>query len=618
MSCEHRRPLYRHEGFEIRREESWSSFASSALASEISENSELLDTFPFDYERINSERELSASPRQDLDEEWARSNALDSGRLLSTCTLESTTSLPDEILSIAQTKHEIFNDPFVVEAFWEAEKAHIGQYRASGEPYLVHCMETALILAGAGASKHVVAAGLLHDTLDDSSWDESQLKHVFGDDVASLVEGVSRLSELSQLARDNNTATNSLEADRLRTMLLAMVDVRVVFIKLADRLHNMRTLGALPAAKQRGIASETLEIFAPLASRLGIWSWKAEMEDLCFMYLNSGEHQKLVDELSKNSREIYVMSALQKLDMALRKVEVPFHDLCGRTKNLYSIYSKMSRKGRSLKEICDVRGLRLIVRDVSSCFTALDLIHELWACIPGKQKDYINHPKHNGYQSLHTAVMGEDGFPLEVQIRTVEMHHNAEFGMAAHWRYKEGDSKYSSYVSQRVEWARWVLTWHSEVMDSKLRVSPLELDLRPPCPFPLHVEDCAHSSGLPENEEDLLYVILLEDEKMIVQELPFISTARDLLTRVRPKDLANDNGLNCWKETRVLINHKAVDDLDQKLIMGDMVELMPFVKEESLDKCREKIRRMYGDTASIRDAMQKSFEVSQTVTVVSN
>eukprot|EP00249_Psilotum_nudum_P018879 c26998_g1_i1 orf=1239-3092(-) len=320
-----------------------------------------------------------------------------------TSRLGSSSSSVEDILLSAQGKHAIFKDHFVVKAFKEAEKAHEGQIRASGHPYLIHCAETALLLAAAGAKKTVVVAGLLHDTLDDCSWDQKRLRESFGDDVADLVVGVSRLSEFSQLARDNNTANKTIEADRLRTMFLAMVDVRVVLIKLADRLHNMRTLGALSETKQRRIANETLEIFVPLASRLGIWSWKAEIEDLCFRYLKPVEYQKLKDELAKGSRDVTVMSAIQKLDQALRKEGISFHDLCGRTKSLYGIYSKMIRKDQCIDEICDMQGLRLIVADEDSCYTALEVVHKLWSHVPRKLKDYIRNPKFNGYSIMENS-----------------------------------------------------------------------------------------------------------------------------------------------------------------------------------------------------------------------
>jgi ppGpp synthetase/RelA/SpoT-type nucleotidyltranferase len=399
-----------------------------------------------------------------------------------------------KLLESAQAQHKVFCDPTVVKAFRLADDAHKGQFRRNGDLYLTHCVETALILAATGAASTVVAAGLLHDAIDDSNLSQQLLRGAMGDEIADIVLGVSRLSEFSQLARDNQTVRDPMEADRLRNMILSMVDVRVVLIKLADRLHNMRTLGALSFRKQLQIANETLEIFAPLANRLGIWSWKAELEDLCFKHLKPEEYKELATRLSGCCREGIVMSSIHQLYEALQSQSVQFTDLSGRPKNLYSIYKKMMRKGRTVEEIFDVRGLRLIVVDEKSCYDALRIVHELWLHIPGQSKDYIVMPKPNGYQSLHTVVWGDDGYPLEVQIRTVAMHHHAEFGLAAHWRYKEDDSIHSSFILARVEWARWVLTWHSEILDTKLRLSPLRADLKPPCPFPVHTSDCPYAS----------------------------------------------------------------------------------------------------------------------------
>ncbi|KAG0615399.1 hypothetical protein M758_5G038200 [Ceratodon purpureus] len=421
----------------------------------------------------------------------------------------------DELLRDAQSRYKVFYAPVVVKAFRMAEEAHKGQFRRNGESFLSHCMETALILAATGVDSTVVAAGLLHDAIDDSNLSLALLRGALGEDVASLVIGVSKLSNLSQLARDSNTVCDPMEADRLRTMILAMVDVRVVLIKIADRLHNLRTLEALPSYKQIGIANETLEIFAPLANRLGIWSWKAELEDLCFKCLKPVEHQDLSTRLSERCREGLVMSSIRDLDDALRARGVQFIDLCGRPKNLYSVYKKMIKKKRTPEEILDVRGLRLIVSDEKRCYEALDIVHQLWRQIPGKSKDYITDSKPNGYKSLHTVVIGSDGYPLEVQIRTMKMHHQAEYGLAAHWRYKEDHSEHSAFSSERVEWARWVLTWHSEIMDTKLRVSPLGADLTPPCPFPVHNKGCPYEAsccGPVLREDDPVFVIKMENE----------------------------------------------------------------------------------------------------------
>ncbi|KAJ7562582.1 hypothetical protein O6H91_03G075200 [Diphasiastrum complanatum] len=531
--------------------------------------------------------------------------------------------LMEGVLFDAQCRHKIFLEDFVLRAFKVAEEAHRGQLRRNGDMYLVHCVETAVILAEAGADSTIVAAGLLHDTVDDSNVDEQWLRSLFGDEVADLVIGVSKLSKFSQLARDNNTADNALEADRLGIMFLAMVDVRVVLIKLADRLHNLRTLQALPEEKQRRIANETLEIFTPIANRLGIWRWKAEMEDLCFKFLNPHEYQELATRLAESCREGVVMSAVQKLDQALLNKGLEFNDLSGRSKSLFSIHTKMSKKGRRIHEIYDVRGLRLIVPDIESCYAALDVVHELWNHVPGKLKDYIQLPKANGYQSLHTVVWGEDRLPLEVQIRTSEMHRDAEFGMAAHWRYKEDNNKHSSFLLQRVEWARWILTWHSELMDTKLRVSPSELDLRPPCPFPMHKSNCLHATMSyrpPQNDDDPLFIIMLKEEKMIVQELPPGSIAADLLVERR----FFLNGVLHCPEVIPMVNQQTVN-IQQKLQMGDLVELVaessrsmtsiegakicstPKVPiEMDISVYREQIRRMYEDSGRCKDEARRT------------
>ncbi|KAE8708730.1 putative GTP diphosphokinase RSH2 [Hibiscus syriacus] len=332
---------------------------------------------------------------------------------LGSCLHYDSPSFKVQSSSCAQMKHKIFSQDIVIKAFSEAEKAHRGQMRASGDPYLQHCVETAMLLASIGANSTVVAAGLLHDTLDDSlSYDYIR---TFGAGVADLVEGVSKLSHLSKLARENNTASKTVEADRLHTMFLAMADARAVLIKLADRLHNMNT---------RCFAS-------------------AQATE----HLNPEQHKELSSRLVDSFDEAMITSAIEKLERVLKDKEITYHVLSGRHKSLYSIYSKMLNYGE----------------------------------VPGKLKDYISHPKFNRYQSLHTVVMSEGAIPLEVQIRTKEMHLQAEFGFAAHWRYKEGDSKYSSFVLQMVEWARWIVTWHCETMskDQCVQLATLILSSHP-------------------------------------------------------------------------------------------------------------------------------------------
>eukprot|EP01018_Ginkgo_biloba_P007990 Gb_01654 [translate_table: standard] len=684
-------PLLKWEGFKMSRDGSFSTFVRSALGSCLDyeptsfplDVTEDLQICPPDSRRTDSSSTLDEEFTFTLEGNFLETihgqddavNSFERETHLGLSELFPLDPYAEEILRDAQTRHKIFNEEFVIKAFYEAEKAHRGQVRASGDPYLTHCVETAILLATIGSSKIVVAAGLLHDTLDDTLMDFEHISHLFGKGVAELVEGrfrdyevilkllksstcspqyifssvqnsgehdlnivrlsslqqccpfdmefeVCKLSQFSKLARDNNTASKTVEADRLHTMFLAMADVRVVLIKLADRLHNMMTLGALPLQKQQRIAKETLEIFVPLSNRLGVSSWKAQLENLCFKHLNPREHRELSSKLAEGFREATIMSAIEKLDQALRKENIPYCVLSGRSKSLYSIHLKMLKKKLSIDEIHDLRGLRLIVLNEKDCYAALRIVHQLWHSVPGKQKDYIDHPKFNGYQSLHTVVCGEDMLPLEVQIRTKEMHQQAEFGFAAHWRYKESESKHSAFILQMVEWARWVLTWHSETMDMKLQLSPQDADFRPPCPFPSHKDDCPHLdklSGPPCNEDDPIFVIMKEDEKMTVQELPPHSTVRDLLEK-----MSNDNspftsyGVPIKEELRPRLNHETVSEPNQKLKMGDLVELTPSIPDKSLTEYREEIRRMYGKTDGYSDKSNEMLGRHSKVATVSS
>ncbi|KAG0485147.1 hypothetical protein HPP92_009226 [Vanilla planifolia] len=500
------------------------------------------------------------------------------------------------LLARAQSRHKIFHEDIVVKAFYEAEKAHRGQVRSSGDPYLQHCVETALLLAQIGANSLVVAAGLLHDTIDDSFVSYDHIFRMFDTEVADLVEGVSKLSQLSKFARDNNTACNTMEADRLHTMFLGKADARAVLIKLADRLHNMMTLGALPLLKQQRIAKETLEIFAPLANRLGIYAWKEQLEDLCFSYLYPKDYKELSSKLDKYFDEQLIVSTIGKLEKALKDEGVPYRTLCGRQKSLYSIYRKMIKKKLGMDEIHDIHGLRLIVENEKDCFAALDVVHRLWPKLSGKFKDYISQPKFNGYQSLHTVVMSNESIPLEVQIRTKEMHLQAEYGFAAHWRYKEGDCKHSSFVLQMVEWARWVMTCQLETRcnDQASLVGGNSDLIRPPCPFPSHSDVCPFSYFQQCDHDGPVYIIILENEKMSVHELPANSTVMNVLEK------AGRSGSRCSPcsfpfkaELRPRLNHKPVRDPYQKLRMGDIIELTPAISDESLVEYREEIQRMY-------------------------
>ncbi|KAL3632067.1 putative GTP diphosphokinase rsh2, chloroplastic [Castilleja foliolosa] len=534
---------------------------------------------------------------------------------LSTCEHELTFDMEDgfvcanlppyakDLLSDAQSRHLVFRDDFVVKAFYEAEKAHRGQMRASGHPYLQHCVETAVLLAKLGANSTVVAAGLLHDTVDDSFVTCETISRSFGAEVADLVEGVSKLSQLSKLARENNTASKTEEADRMHTMFLAMADARAVLIKLADRLHNMLTLDALPLIKQQRFAKETLEIFVPLANRLGISTWKDQLENLCFKYLNPVHHQELSSKLVKFFDEAVITSSLEKLEQGLMAEGVSYHCLSGRHKSLYSIYSKMSKKKLNMDEIHDIHGLRLIVDTEEDCYKALRVVQQLWPEIPGRFKDYIVHPKFNGYRSLHTVVAGEGLIPFEVQIRTREMHLQAEYGFAAHWRYKEGDCEHSSFVLQMVEWARWVISWQCETMSKD--PSSVGFDsVKPPCTFPTHSKDCTFSCKPDCGSDGPVFVIMIENDKMSVHEFPANSSVKDLLHR-------SGRGISVWpsygypvkEELRPRLNHEPVSDPTRKLKMGDVVELTPAIPDKSLTEYREEIQRMYDRGLTVSSAV---------------
>ncbi|KAJ4917956.1 hypothetical protein Rs2_03506 [Raphanus sativus] len=281
--------------------------------------------------------------------------------------------------------------------------------------------------------------------------------------------------------------------------------------------------------------------------------------------------------------EAMITSAVEKTEQALEKEGVSYHVVSGRHKSLYSIYCKMLKKKLTMDEVHDIHGLRLIVDNERDCYKALGVVHKLWSEVPGKLKDYIAHSKFNGYKSLHTVVMGDGSIPLEVQIRTKEMHLQAEFGFAAHWRYKEGgDCKHSSFVVQMVEWARWVVTWHCETMSKDICSS------QPLCSFPSHAEDCPFSYKPNGNQEGPVYVIVIENDKMTVQEFPASSTVSDLLSREGP-------GSSRWskEELRPRLNKVPVSDLKCKLKMGDVAEVTPAIPDESLTEYREEIQRMY-------------------------
>lgn len=358
-------------------------------------------------------------------------------------------------------------------AYHLACKAHASQTRSSGEPYVFHSLATALILAEMCLDEDTLVAALLHDVAEDTAVVLDTIRNEFGDTVAKLVDGVTKLSEL-------RLGLEQTHAESLRKMFLAMADdIRVVMIKLADRLHNMRTLYALPPEKQRRIARETMEIFAPLANRLGMYNLRRELEDLSFQYLEPAKYNEIVTLLREDhqAQQTYLTQAIEILRARLAQEKVFPVEIAGRPKHIYSIYNKMTRKGRDFDQIYDIRAIRVIVETVRDCYVAMGIVHSLWTPIPQEFDDYIAKPKENMYQSLHTAVIGPQGKPLEIQIRTPEMHRVAEYGIAAHWRYKEDFPTPDKVFEAKINWMRQLLEWHKEIADARQFVDSLKTDI---------------------------------------------------------------------------------------------------------------------------------------------
>ena len=359
-------------------------------------------------------------------------------------------------------------------AFDLAVEAHTGQKRATGEPYVTHPIASAQIVADLGIDPIAVQAALLHDVPEDTEYSLTDVEDRFGAEVAHLVDGVTKLSRFSTHSHEQQQAEN------IRKMLLAMAeDIRVVLIKLADRLHNMRTLYGLPSEKQQRIARQTMEIYAPLAERLGIWQIKWELEDLAFKALEPERFRELAKLLDtrRKGREDFIERAIGELRPRLEAADIDA-DVQGRPKHIYSIWKKMQRKGAEFGEIYDVYAIRLLVDDVRDCYAALGIVHAIWKPIPGQFDDYIAVPKNNLYQSLHTAVIAFDGKPLEIQIRTHQMHQVSEVGIAAHWRYKEG-SKSDREYDAKLAWLRQLMDWQRDVSESDATefVEGIKLDI---------------------------------------------------------------------------------------------------------------------------------------------
>ena len=363
-------------------------------------------------------------------------------------------------------------------AYRMADQAHHGQLRASGEAYMFHPLAVAAILAEMHLDAPTIAAALLHDVAEDTDITVEILEKEFGPEVAKLVDGVTKLDQIKQLTRSHEKMADS-KAESLRKMFLAMIDdIRVVMIKLADRLHNMRTLGALPDHKRKRIARETLEIYAPLANRLGIWQFKWELEDQSFRYVEPGTYKQIAHAIDQRrvERERAIIIVKNTLERALRQIGLQ-PAIAGRPKHLYSIWRKMQRKGVDFDQIYDAQGVRILVQDPKDCYAALGVVHSLWRPIPGEFDDYIATPKENQYRSLHTAVVGPGGRPLEVQIRTPEMQRTAEFGIAAHWLYKEQSRRRDVAFENKIAWLRQLMEWRQDVSEPEDFVDALKTDV---------------------------------------------------------------------------------------------------------------------------------------------
>jgi GTP pyrophosphokinase len=355
-------------------------------------------------------------------------------------------------------------------AYELAVTAHQGQRRASGESYIEHPLAVAGILVDLEMDHETIAAALLHDVVEDTSITVEQVSAQYGEEISRLVDGVTKLTRIPYQSKED------AQVENLRKMFLAMAkDIRVIIIKLADRLHNMRTLASLPPAKQQAIARETLDIYAPIAHRLGIWKIKWEIEDECLRYLDPAGFHDIVERVAKTrrEREADVAKSIDRLRDEFKELKINA-EIQGRPKHFYSIYSKIS-KGREFSTIYDLTAIRIIVDSVKDCYAALGAVHAMWTPLPGRFKDYIAMPKPNMYQSLHTTVVGPSGDPLEIQIRTWEMHRTGEYGIAAHWRYKEGGK--ADQFENKLSWLRALLEWQKDMRDSRVFMENLKLDL---------------------------------------------------------------------------------------------------------------------------------------------
>ena len=410
---------------------------------------------------------------------------IDDGRIEAVKEYLSPEELYRDLISRVQKYHPSDDISLIEKAYKLADDAHKTQVRKSGEPYIVHPLCVAIILADLEMDKETIAAGLLHDVVEDTIYTSEEMEREFGADVALLVDGVTKLQSLqlgdNSASMDKDKEKLEMQAENLRKMFLAMAkDIRVIIIKLADRLHNMRTLKYMKPEKQQRIARETLDIYAPIAQRLGISKIKVELDDLSLKYLQPEVYYDLVDKIAvrKSVREKYIQTIVEEVSEHIAEAGIKAK-IDGRVKHFFSIYKKMKNQNKTIDQIYDLFAVRIIVDNVKDCYAALGAIHEIYKPIPGRFKDYIAMPKPNMYQSLHTTLMGSTGQPFEIQIRTFEMHKAAEYGIAAHWKYKEASDgkKPEAQEEEKLVWLRQILEWQRDMSDNREFMSLLKSDL---------------------------------------------------------------------------------------------------------------------------------------------
>ncbi len=445
----------------------------------------------------------------------------------------------EELISKIKANGNNVDIDLVKKAYDLAFEAHKEQKRESGEPYIIHPISVAMILADMGMDTNTIVAGLLHDVIEDTDYTYEDISNIFNVEVANLVDGVTKLGKIKYKSKEEQ------QADNVRKMLLAMAkDIRVIILKLADRLHNMRTLKYMKPEKQKKKAQETLDIFAPLAHRLGISKIKWELEDLCLRYIHPEEYYDLVNMIAEKrvEREKFISRIIEELKENLDKANID-SDIEGRPKHFYSIYRKMVNKHKSIEQIFDLTAIRILVNTVKDCYAVLGIVHTIYKPIPGRFKDYIAMPKPNMYQSLHTTVIGSEGKTFEIQIRTFEMHRTAEYGIAAHWKYKSGvtgtDSKDMTFEN-KLTWLRDILEWQKEAVDATEFMEGFKLDLF----------------------SDEIFVFT---PKGVVINLPAGATPIDFAYKIH-----TDIGNKC---VGAKVNGKIVT-LDYKLKTGEIVEIL--------------------------------------------